>query len=342
MAGRVRSAAIGAFSIARPARPKFSFAGGAVSDHPALARLQALCRSGAARDLMFGGALLRRTRQAAIAAIVVTRIVATGVSARGFVRLDARDASRSRASARAAGLARWRSRRSPRSRRWCAPGPWRGASALPPFRRCSAAAASGAILLTWMIGGNLIVLVLLAIRRRSVLVFDPRYRDIPFAPLDGAVRAVPGAVAFDRASSRDRARWRNGPQPRCLPCPRSISCSTRASPIGRRSGSAPACSALALHSGAGAGRARLRIRDADRERRKIDIVQHQAETGCRDRQRHQHKRGPDEIERAAAERDRAKHLMVEQDDVEIRQVPQSQVFRPAWQASATLAFSIAM
>ena len=41
-------------------------------------------------------------------------------------------------------------------------------------------------LLDWALGGTLIVLMLVAVEAALGLVFDPRYRDIPFAPLTGA------------------------------------------------------------------------------------------------------------------------------------------------------------
>jgi exo-beta-1,3-glucanase (GH17 family) len=41
--------------------------------------------------------------------------------------------------------------------------------------------------LDWVLGGTLIALMLLAIEAALGLVFDPRYRDIPFAPLSAAV-----------------------------------------------------------------------------------------------------------------------------------------------------------
>jgi glucan 1,3-beta-glucosidase len=39
----------------------------------------------------------------------------------------------------------------------------------------------------WALGGILIALMLLAVEAALGLIFDPRYRDIPFAPLNAAV-----------------------------------------------------------------------------------------------------------------------------------------------------------
>jgi glucan 1,3-beta-glucosidase len=47
-------------------------------------------------------------------------------------------------------------------------------------------------LLDWALGGALIALMLVAVEAALGLVFDPRYRDIPFAALTGA--AVPFLV----------------------------------------------------------------------------------------------------------------------------------------------------
>ena len=98
--------------------------------------------------------------------------------------------------------------------------------------------------LHWALGGVFIVLVLLALQAALGLVFDPRYRDFPFAPLTAAVVpflvlmvAVPrprGARAIAETVAGVRCSLRPATSP-----------STKALPIGRRSGSAPALPASA-------------------------------------------------------------------------------------------------
>ncbi len=74
------------------------------------------------------------------------------------------------------------------------------------------AAASDATRLTLVLGAVLIALVLLAVQAALGLVFDPRYRDFPFAPMTAA--AIPllfvgllGGTAQSRAAGgRDRDR----------------------------------------------------------------------------------------------------------------------------------------
>ena len=112
--------------------------------------------------------------------------------------------------------------------------------------------------LDWALGGTLIVLMLVAVEAALGLVFDPRYRDIPFAPLTGA--AVPflvllsttprsGRIASHR---RNRGSRRAGVVGRLYRLQRDL----RQLAIGvvlRRIDRA------CRHSAIGAGRAKLRI-----------------------------------------------------------------------------------
>jgi glucan 1,3-beta-glucosidase len=56
----------------------------------------------------------------------------------------------------------------------------------PAFRSLLGPAGPRRGVLDWALGGTLIVLMLVAVEAALGLVFDPRYRDIPFAPLVGA------------------------------------------------------------------------------------------------------------------------------------------------------------
>ena len=56
----------------------------------------------------------------------------------------------------------------------------------PAFAALLGGSGSRRGLLDWALGGMLIVLMVVAVEAALGLVFDPRYRDIPFAPLTGA------------------------------------------------------------------------------------------------------------------------------------------------------------
>jgi exo-beta-1,3-glucanase (GH17 family) len=58
---------------------------------------------------------------------------------------------------------------------------------LPTFSALFAGTGGRRDLLQWVLGGALVALMLLAIEAALGLAFDPRYRDIPFAPLTAAV-----------------------------------------------------------------------------------------------------------------------------------------------------------
>ena len=85
-------------------------------------------------------------------------------------------------SARSPGPRSRRSRRSPARRRW-------PAGARTPTLRPDSRPARGARprrSLALLLGAALIVLAVLSVQAALGLVFDPRYRDFPFAPLTGA------------------------------------------------------------------------------------------------------------------------------------------------------------
>jgi exo-beta-1,3-glucanase (GH17 family) len=63
---------------------------------------------------------------------------------------------------------------------------------IPAFASLLGRAGPRRDFLDWALGGTLIALMLVAVEAALGLVFDPRYRDIPFAPLTGA--AVPFLV----------------------------------------------------------------------------------------------------------------------------------------------------
>jgi exo-beta-1,3-glucanase (GH17 family) len=162
--------------------PKFSFAGGGVSDHPRWL-VQALAGIGLTA-LAFGGALVAGRRKATsayfwakVAGLTVLPAVMFGwtletvpvesFSIGGWLRSLAFAAVAAAAPiACAAG---------------CAAG--RRAPALSSLLGRGGQRPDG---LDWALGGTLIALMLLAVEAALGLVFDPRYRDIPFAPLTAA------------------------------------------------------------------------------------------------------------------------------------------------------------
>ncbi len=95
--------------------------------------------------------------------------------------------------------------------------------------------------LALVLGVLLIVLVVLAVQAALGLVFDPRYRDFPFAPLTGAVvplllhRARATRLRAPTAGGRDRRRGDARARGDLHRLQRD------ASPTGRRCGSAPGC-----------------------------------------------------------------------------------------------------
>jgi exo-beta-1,3-glucanase (GH17 family) len=163
--------------------PKFSFDGGALSDHPHW-KAQALAGVLLAA-LTFGGVFAGGRKKPSprflwwrIAALAFVAAVAFGwtierlpiesFSPGGWLRALAFAAVAAAAPVLcAAALAAGRP--------------------LPVFSSLLGGTGERRDLLSWGLGATVIVLVLLAIQAALGLVFDPRYRDIPFAPLDAAV-----------------------------------------------------------------------------------------------------------------------------------------------------------
>jgi glucan 1,3-beta-glucosidase len=168
--------------------PKFSFSGGGVSDHPHWP-MQALAGIGLAA-LAFAGAYAAARRPAAsgslwlkVAALVFPSAVLIGwtIETVGIESFGPGSWLRSLAFAAVAVLA-----------------PLVGAAALaaeravPNFAALLGGRGQRRDALDCVLGGTLIALTLVALEAALGLVFDPRYRDIPFAPLTGA--AVPFLV----------------------------------------------------------------------------------------------------------------------------------------------------
>jgi exo-beta-1,3-glucanase (GH17 family) len=174
--------------------PKFSFSGGAVSDHP---NWIAQAVAGVAlAALAFGAAFFAQREKggsrylwARIAALTFLPAVLFGwtletVPVESFSLGSAMRSLAFAATAAAAPIV-------------CAAA-CAGGRPLPTFASLFAGAAGAAErrdALHWALGGTLVALMLLSLEAALGLVFDPRYRDIPFAPLTAAV--VPFlAVAF--------------------------------------------------------------------------------------------------------------------------------------------------
>ncbi len=192
---KARAAAIGAYSTARPARRNSVSTASCPITRIGYCRRWPECCS---PRLTFAAALVAgrgRTRTAHVMA--ADRRV--GVPARGPVRLDRRNGAGRQFTAWAAGCARLA---------------FAVTAAAAPIA-CAAACAAGratadicriAWPLGWQrtalsvaLGASLIALTLLSVQTALGLVFDPRYRDLPFAPQSGARVAVSGADGFDTA-----------------------------------------------------------------------------------------------------------------------------------------------
>ena len=109
-------------------------------------------------------------------------------------------------------------------------------------------------------------------------VFDPRYRDFPFAALTMAVVPFCGIDAAQSARRRGRVRSRRRYSPGCWRRRRSISSSTKARTTGSRCGPARCICCSRLRCG-GRGPCKSQNKQADRETRQHDIVKHDAEAG---------------------------------------------------------------
>jgi glucan 1,3-beta-glucosidase len=163
--------------------PKFSFDGGSVSDHPHW-RAQAL--AGIILAALTFGAAFAAGRKKGFPAYVWIKIGALALLPASLIgwtieavlveSFSAGSWLRSLAFAAVAAIA-----------------PVVGAAACaagrptPAFASLLGGSGSRRGLLDWVLGGTLIVLMLVAVEAALGLVFDPRYRDIPFAPLTGAV-----------------------------------------------------------------------------------------------------------------------------------------------------------
>jgi exo-beta-1,3-glucanase (GH17 family) len=168
--------------------PKFSFAGGSISNHPDWPR-QALAGIVLAA-LTFGGAMAagRGKRFSAwlwaeIGALAFVPAVLIGWTIETVLVESFSPGSwaRSLAFALVSGLAPI----------VCAAGFVAGRR-IPAFATLIGGSIRRRDFLDWALGGTLIALMLVAVEAALGLVFDPRYRDVPFAPLTAA--AVPFLV----------------------------------------------------------------------------------------------------------------------------------------------------
>ena len=164
-------------------KPKFSFSGGSISDHPQWP-LQALAGILLAA-LTFGGAFAARRGKPVprqlwwqIAALAFLPAVLFGLTVAN-VPLESFTAGgwlRSLALTSVAALAPILCAMACAMRR-----------PLPPFSTLLAGAGEARNMLSLALGWTFIALVLVAVQEALGLTFDPRYRDIPFAPLTGAI-----------------------------------------------------------------------------------------------------------------------------------------------------------
>jgi hypothetical protein len=162
--------------------PKFSFSGGSISNHPDWP-LQALAGIVLAA-LTFGAAILSRRGKespahlwAEIGALAFVPAVLFGWTIETVLVESFSPGSwtRSLAFAAVSGLASI----------VCAAG-FAAGRRIPAFAALIGGSGVRRDFLDWALGGVLIALMLFAVEAALGLVFDPRYRDFPFAPLTGA------------------------------------------------------------------------------------------------------------------------------------------------------------
>jgi exo-beta-1,3-glucanase (GH17 family) len=162
--------------------PKFSFDGGGVSDHPhwpeqalagiVLAALTFAAAFAGGREKGFPAHLWAKIGALALLPAIlfgwtIETVLVESFSAGSWVRSLAFAAAAAGAPIVCAAA--------------CASG-----RPVPAFAALLGRAGPRRGLLDWALGGTLIVLMLVAVEAALGLVFDPRYRDIPFAPLTGA------------------------------------------------------------------------------------------------------------------------------------------------------------
>ena len=143
--------------------------------------------------------------------------------------------------------------------------------------------------------------MLLAVQAALGLVFDPRYKDFPFAPLTAA--AVPFLL---HTLTMPRPRGARGVAEMLAALLLALSvpyivlneslANWQSLWLVRRAARARG------QSGSGARRAKLSSSRPDRERRQCDIVKHDAEAGAAERDGEQNKRWPQQVERGNAKR----------------------------------------
>ncbi len=163
--------------------PKFSFAGGSISNHPdwplqALAGvvLAALIFAGAAWGRGGKGAPAHLWVQVGVLAVVPGVLFGWTLESVLVESFSPGSWARSLAFAAVSALAPI----------ICAAA-FAAGRRIPAFAALLGGSGAGRDRLDWALGGVLIALVLVAIEAALGLVFDPRYRDIPFTPLTAAV-----------------------------------------------------------------------------------------------------------------------------------------------------------
>ena len=183
--------------------------------------------------------------------------------------------------------------------------------------------------------------MLVAVEAALGLVFDPRYRDIPFAPLtrprcrfwcclpptrrpDGTRAAAETVAAAVLALSAGLHR---------------VQRNLRQLAVGlvlRRLDRAR------LHSAVGAGRAKLRISTPAASAERSALCSTMPKAAAASATATSDDRRPQQVEQRRGQRHAAEHLMRGRARSTSRKVLHSQVSSPAWQASDMVEFSIAM
>ena len=153
---------------------------------------------------------------------------------------------------------------------------------------------------------------MLAILVALGLVFDPRYKDFPFAPLTAAVGSVSRAVVFRRAPRRTARAWRSMSPPATLALSLVYIAFNESFANWQALWVCALFAALAVTLSAGAGPREAEDQEADGERRQLDIIEHDPEAARDQRDAEQRDRRPDQVEHGRAERHDPEHAVLEQ------------------------------
>ena len=151
-------------------------------------------------------------------------------------------------------------------------------------------------------GVILMLTMLLAFVVALALVFDPRYRDFPFAPLTAAGACRFSCTALRSRGRKERVRQRRRSGPACSRFRCFTSCSMKVLPIGSRCGCARRWLRF-LSVWLGCATCQAKDQQPDRQRRQTYIIEHNSTARRGKSEAKKHKRGSQQVERGNDQRD---------------------------------------